>query len=247
MKQKRIIPTGEPVKVTKKEPWRNRICGYSEEPPDDLLANISNWRVHPQNQQRAMKGILTEVGIVQNVIVNKRTNRVIDGHMRIQLGISEGLKSIPVTWVDLSEEEEQLILAALDPVGDMAVADDEMLGELIKGLDAESVDLNIFLNSLYDESTTGAVKDVKLGDDDEKEKASTSRVPKNTETQIKAVLFTKQVSIFEKALLKTGLANRGEAIVAICKAYLDGGQHDELAELEDLETLDTPPENVTVN
>src|SRR4030042_356185 len=34
--------------------WRNRIIGEGEEPPDQLLANPGNWRIHPQAQQAAL-------------------------------------------------------------------------------------------------------------------------------------------------------------------------------------------------
>ena len=46
-----------------KSTWRNRIVGYSEEEPDQLLANPSNWRIHPAAQAEALKGVLAEVGI----------------------------------------------------------------------------------------------------------------------------------------------------------------------------------------
>src|SRR6266496_1142724 len=41
--------------------WANRIVGYGEEPPEQLLANEKNWRVHPKAQQEALKGALRKV------------------------------------------------------------------------------------------------------------------------------------------------------------------------------------------
>src|SRR5476649_2556080 len=60
--------------------WKNRIVGYGEEPPDQLLANEKNWRIHPKIQQDALQGALSKVGIVQNVIVTRRSGKMIDGH-----------------------------------------------------------------------------------------------------------------------------------------------------------------------
>src|SRR5690606_4570024 len=56
--------------------WQNRIVGSGEEAPDQLLANPANWRIHPQAQQDALAGVLSEVGWVQQVIVNQRTGVV---------------------------------------------------------------------------------------------------------------------------------------------------------------------------
>ena len=53
--------------------WRNRILGGGEEAPDQLLANPTNWRIHPEAQQDALAGALDAVGWVQQVLVNRRT------------------------------------------------------------------------------------------------------------------------------------------------------------------------------
>ena len=68
-------------------PWKNRIVGSGEEAPDQLLANPANWRVHPKVQQQALAGILGQVGWVQQVLVNRRTGHVVDGHLRVALAI----------------------------------------------------------------------------------------------------------------------------------------------------------------
>ena len=57
--------------------WRSRIIGTGEEPPEQLLANPRNYRIHPKAQQDALEGVLSEVGWVQNIIVNQRGN---NGH-----------------------------------------------------------------------------------------------------------------------------------------------------------------------
>lgn len=111
--------------------WRNRIVGHGEEAPDQLLANALNWRIHPKAQQEALSGVLDEVGWVQDIIVNQRTGNVVDGHLRASLAIGRGEKSVPVVYVDLSEAEERLILATIDPLAGMAVTDTEQLASLL--------------------------------------------------------------------------------------------------------------------
>ena len=112
--------------------WKNRIVGYGEESPDQLLANPLNFRTHPKNQQDTLAGVLSEVGVVQNVIVNKRTGFVVDGHLRISLAMREHQPTVPVTYVDLDQSEEALILATLDPISAMATADRDKLDELLR-------------------------------------------------------------------------------------------------------------------
>lgn len=119
--------------------FRNRIVGSGEERPDQLLANPRNWRIHPKAQQDALAGVLSEVGWVQEVVVNQRTGYVVDGHLRVALAISEGEESVPVKYVDLSEEEEALVLATLDPIGAMAASDREQLASLIEGIETDGV------------------------------------------------------------------------------------------------------------
>ena len=111
--------------------WRNRIVGHGEEPPDQLLASPMNWRVHPKAQQDHLSAVLDQVGFVQDVIVNQRTGHVIDGHLRVSLAISRGEPSIPVVYVDLSEDEERLVLATFDPISAMAGTDRELLTQLL--------------------------------------------------------------------------------------------------------------------
>ena len=111
--------------------WRNRIVGYGEERPDQLCANPKNWRIHPKHQQDALAGVLSEVGVVQDVIVNRQTGYVVDGHLRISLALREGQGTIPVKYVDLSEAEEALILATLDPLSALAGRDQAKLDELL--------------------------------------------------------------------------------------------------------------------
>ena len=104
--------------------WRSRITGTGSEAPDQLLANPANYRVRPKAQREALAGVLDEVGWVQNVVVNQRTGHVVDGHLRVALAISRSEPSVPVLFVDLSEDEERLVLASLDPLAAMATTDE---------------------------------------------------------------------------------------------------------------------------
>jgi hypothetical protein len=148
--------------------WQNRITRYGEEAPEQLLANDKNWRTHPQAQQDALEGALRKVGIVQNVVVNERSGKMIDGHLRVQMAISSGQPTVPITYVNLSDEEEALILATIDPVTGLAGTDQKLLDSLITdirlsdlGMDL-GTGLNDLLNSLSPDASLAAAE----GEDD---------------------------------------------------------------------------------
>ena len=122
--------------------WKNRIIGYGEEEPDQLLANPKNWRIHPTEQQEGLQGVLDEVGYVQGVIVNRSTGFVVDGHMRVALAMRNNQPKIPVTYVDLTPEEEDTILSTFDPIGAMAATDRVKLKELIDSVETENERVN---------------------------------------------------------------------------------------------------------
>jgi hypothetical protein len=141
-RQDRTEPERTPVA------WRNRIVGSGEERPDQLLANPANWRVHPASQQEALAGSLDVVGWVQQVMVNRRTNHVVDGHARVALAISRNEPSVPVLYVDLEPEEEALVLASLDPISAMAGTDDVQLQALLAGIETDNEGLRALLDEL---------------------------------------------------------------------------------------------------
>ncbi len=128
--------------------WRNRIVGSGEEAPDQLVANPKNWRTHPGGQRDALRGSLSTVGWVQQVLVNQRTGHVVDGHARVEEAISRGEPLVPVLYVDLDEAEEAQVLATLDPISAMAAQDDDKLRELLAELNIDDPGLVALLESL---------------------------------------------------------------------------------------------------
>lgn len=127
---------------------QNRIIGEGLEAPDQLLANPGNWRVHPKEQQAALEGVLKQVGWVQRVIVNKVTGHIVDGHLRVSVALKRGEPTVPVIYVELTPDEEKVILATIDPIAGLAGTDQAMLDELLDGVTTGDADLDAFLDSL---------------------------------------------------------------------------------------------------
>lgn len=156
-----------------KKAWRNRIVGTGEEAPDQLLANPGNWRIHPKAQQDALSDALDDIGWIQQVVVNRRTGHLVDGHLRVSLALRNNEPTVPVLYVDLDEREEALALATLDPISAMAAADRAKLDALLREVDTGSAALQEMLTGLaeqagiippnvefkeYDESVAGEVE-----------------------------------------------------------------------------------------
>lgn len=101
--------------------------------PVELVPNPRNWRTHPREQRRALAGALGEVGWVVEVLVNQTTGIVVDGHLRIELALSRHEPTVPVTYIELTEEEERLVLTSRDPLSAMATAEQEQLASVLAG------------------------------------------------------------------------------------------------------------------
>ena len=116
--------------------WRNRIVGEGLVAAGELVPHPQNWRGHPASQGTVLAQTLGGVGWVQRVIVNQRTGRMLDGHLRAELARRQGADTpVPVVYVDLSEDEERTILATLDPIAGMAIANEETLAGLVRSIE----------------------------------------------------------------------------------------------------------------
>lgn len=138
--------------------WQNRLVGSGTENPLELLANPDNWRIHPEHQQKNLEALLDEVGYVQSVIVNRRSGNLVDGHLRVMLAIRREEPTIPVDYVDLTDDEEKLALATLDPITDMARANSYLFQQLLEQVSTGSAPLMEYLDQFAQE--IGAVPSI---------------------------------------------------------------------------------------
>lgn len=127
---------------------RNRIIGEGEEAPDQLLANPKNWRTHPDFQVDELAKVMETVGWVQRVIVNRRTGHLVDGHARVLLALRRDEPTVPVNYIDVSPQEEALLLTVLDPIAALAGRDDEKLAELSDEVIQEFPDAELDLDTI---------------------------------------------------------------------------------------------------
>jgi hypothetical protein len=125
------------------QPWQSRIQRHDNVDPNTLLENPANWRIHPQHQQQQLETLLDHVGWVRHVIVNDQTGHLVDGHLRVRMAQAKGEPSVPVVYVDLTPEEEHLILASLDPIATLAATDSSALAALAASLEMNLPDTDL--------------------------------------------------------------------------------------------------------
>lgn len=133
--------------------WKNRIVSYGEISPEDAMENPLNYRKHPTAQKRVLTAMLKEVGYVQPIMINQRTGRIVDGHLRVELAKEQNVKTLPVIYIDVDLIEERKLLSTIDPVAAMATIDQEVLNDLLLNISSESQLVNDLWDSMRREIT----------------------------------------------------------------------------------------------
>jgi hypothetical protein len=133
--------------------WKNRIIGYDTVPPDQLLANPFNHRIHTRLQQNHLESVLDEIGWIDDVIVNKTTGHIIDGHLRVTLALRKD-SQVPVKIVELTEAEEKLALASFDYITGEAAVDKQMMGVILEEVKEEYPEI-MLLKDIDEDLGTG--------------------------------------------------------------------------------------------
>lgn len=138
--------------------WKDKIVGHELVDIEKLVPHPKNWRQHPKRQNSLLAGAIEDVGFIRSITVNKRTGRLLDGHLRLELARAKGVGKIRVEYVDLSEEEEAKALLTLDPIAGLATPSDEMLLSLGSDFKLDGIlngDLRDFLASMTQQKEIG--------------------------------------------------------------------------------------------
>jgi len=117
---------------------RDRIKELRRVKAERLRPNPKNWRTHPQSQQDALRGILSEIGYADALLAREMSDgslELVDGHLRAETTPDA---EVPVLILDLNEEESDKLLTLLDPLATMAQTDQHTLHGLIERLSTEN-------------------------------------------------------------------------------------------------------------
>ena len=76
----------------------------------------SNPRVMPPHEAEALKGSIKRFGIVEPLVWNERTRRLVGGHQRLDALQALNEQKAPVVVVDFDEWEEKALNLALNKI-----------------------------------------------------------------------------------------------------------------------------------
>ena len=131
--------------------FRDRIKGLRSVHASDLIPHPMNWRRHPESQREALRGVLSEVGIVDVPICRELPDgrlQLLDGHLRQEL---LGDAEISVLVIDIANDAEAAkVLATLDPIAAMAEASTKDLDQILRMVDTGSAAVQEMLAELAD-------------------------------------------------------------------------------------------------
>jgi hypothetical protein len=131
---------------------RNRIVDILDVPGSLIRSNPQNWRTHPQEQKEALAGSLREVGVVDVLKVVPHPTEagaylLVDGHARAELLGQDSMVKVAV--LDLTPDEQRLVLATFDPLTAMSGTDRLLLDKLLAGLVVEDSALQGLLDGMW--------------------------------------------------------------------------------------------------
>lgn len=195
---------------------------------ESVTQHPRNYNTHDAAQIGDLRLILRKFGQVRSVVVQERCDGL--GYLMVAgNGLSEAAKAeglttlkadvIPADW---SETKVLAYLAADNELAKRSTPDEDQLSALVS--EVENADSEMALlaagsaDRLAEMMLTGG--DAELNGLHE---VTTARELGDKRRQIKPVIYCEDLATFERAILKTGMMNRGEALIEICKAYLNGG------------------------
>ena len=109
----------------------------------DLAAMAApyNPRKISDHDLMALRRSMRFFGVVEPVIVNKRSGNIVGGHQRVKAAQAEEIASLPVVYVDLDSPSERQLNLALNRIsGDW---DEAALSAVLREMDADGVDLEL--------------------------------------------------------------------------------------------------------
>jgi hypothetical protein len=105
------------------------------------MAAPYNPRTMPDREMSALRRSLRTWGLVEPVVVNTRTKRIVGGHQRVVAAGLEGIPQVPVTYVDLDEISERQLNLALNRIHGQW--DEDLLAQLLNEIGSGGGDLTI--------------------------------------------------------------------------------------------------------
>lgn len=203
---------------------RDRIKEFRRISAEKIRPNPKNWRTHPKEQSDALRGILSEIGLADAVLVREIEPDVfmlIDGHLRCET-IGNHVE-LPALILDVTESEADKILATLDPLAGMAEKDAEILAGLLSDLSAQGDQLAsmVFPDYIIDPLMSADWKPPEEGEMPTKEEKPKAKSIECTDDQYEMIRHA--VEEFRRFHEDESIS-LPDAVSLICQKYIDERQ-----------------------
>lgn len=206
--------------------YRIRVTEMVIVPARELLDHAGNWAIHPAIQRETLVGDMEEVGIVDALKAYRSARNggaltIMDGHLRKAIDPDQ---LWPVLVLDLDDDEADKQLAFHNQIAGMVQIDPVKLDALLQRAQIQNADLNRTAQLMRQrmaewvrvaeaaDAGGGRGSSLKVGDD----KGSVIKLVINVGDDLKLV---------EKALKASELPNRGDALVMVCRHFLESNDH----------------------
>ena len=112
-------------------------------PTADLkqMAAPYNPRTISDHDLVALGRSMTSFGVVEPIVVNRRTDRIVGGHQRVKAAEAQGIGELPVVHVDLDEAAEKQLNLALNRIS--GEFDIDKLADVLRELETTGADLDL--------------------------------------------------------------------------------------------------------
>lgn len=197
----------------------------------DLTPDPRNARKHTKRNLNMIEDSLRDAGPWRSISIDEdgvvfAGNGVVEaagqiGIEKVTVVDAQPNEIVAVRRTGLTEEQKRRYALRDNHAGDLADYDAEILREL-GGL-TDGIFGDDELAEMFEDADMEAI----LAEQIESERAEDKEVvPKRVE--IRPVIVAEHVDVFERAMDATGIADRGEALIAVCRAYL--GEDEKTAE-----------------
>src|ERR1043166_6118950 len=114
------------------QPIRNRIKEHRRVRAGDLVPHEWTFRTHPELQCAALRTLYARVGFARSLLAYELPDgrlKLIDGHLRRDLDPDMEV-DVEVEVLDVTEEEARALLLSIDPLAELAVAQEQLHARL---------------------------------------------------------------------------------------------------------------------
>jgi hypothetical protein len=209
---------------------QDRIKEIRKIKASELQPHSRNWRLHPKMQEKAMRGVLSDIGaadVLKAYYAEDGKLTLLDGHLRREVAPDF---EWTVAILDFNEAEATEYLLTYDPLSAMAEADKEKLDGLLREIQTGDAAVQEMLAEMAEKAGVVPVSADEWGD-------AFGKIPDEDRAPFQQMTFTlhdSQAEIVKDALKKakdegdfSGSPNEnsnGNALAYICEEFLNNGR-----------------------